>query len=389
MAREDTVIPATKSRRGKNHKQVQPERKVRVAAYCRVSTEQEEQENSFKNQVEYYTRYIQGHPDYELAGIYADEGISGTNTKKREEFKRLIADCEAHRIDMVITKSISRFARNTQDCLENYRKLKNLGITLVFEKENINSADTTGELLLTILSSLAQDESRNISENCKWGIRSKFQKGIPHINTYKFMGFDKNDDGRLVVNEDEAKLVRRIYKEFMEGFSCGAIASRLNEESIPGVSGEPKWLPVTIRGMLKNKKYMGDSLLQKTYTADFLTRKQMKNEGEITQYYVKDSHPGIIPKEEWTAVQQEFDRIDAYMQAHGLTHFGYGNEMRPFSSKVICGKCGRIYGRKAHSAREKTYWQCNTRCYSGVEPVMVTMSTKQLFIRFLSKPGIW
>lgn len=171
MAREVTVIPATKSRRGKNHKQVQPERKVRVAAYCRVSTEQEEQENSFKNQVEYYTRYIQGHPDYELAGIYADEGISGTNTKKREEFKRLIADCEAHRIDMVITKSISHFARNTQDCLENYRKLKNLGIALVFEKENISSADTTGELLLTILSSLAQDESRNISENCKWGIR--------------------------------------------------------------------------------------------------------------------------------------------------------------------------------------------------------------------------
>ena len=184
--------------------------------------------------------------------------------------------------------------------------------------------------------------------------------------TGQFIGFDKNDDGRLVVNEDEAKLVRRIYKEFMEGFSCGAIASRLNEESIPGMSGEPKWLPVTIRGMLKNEKYMGDSLLQKTYTADFLTRKQVKNEGEITQYYVKDSHPGIIPKEEWTAVQQEFDRIDAYMQAHGLTHFGYGSEMRPFSSKVICRKSGRIYGKKAHSAREKTYWQCITRCYSGV-----------------------
>ena len=172
---------------------------------------------------------------------------------------------------MVITKSISRFARNTQDCLENYRKLKNLGITLIFEKENINSADTTGELLLTILSSLAQDESRNISENCKWGIRSKFQKGIPHINTYKFMGFDKKPDGRLEINEEEAKIVRRIYKEFMEGFNCGAIAARLIEEGIPGVSGKPKWLRVTIEGMLQNPS-IEDLIQAHTFTPTQLTK---------------------------------------------------------------------------------------------------------------------
>ena len=365
MAREVTVIPATKIPRAIK-KEKQFEQKIRVAAYCRVSTEQEEQENSFRNQVDYYTHYISEHPDYQLAGIYADEGISGTNTKKREEFKRMIADSEAHKIDMIITKSISRFARNTQDCLENYRKLKNLGITVVFEKENISSADTTGELLLTILSSLAQDESRNISENTKWGIRSKFRKGIPHINTCKFMGFDKDDTGRLVVNEEEAELVRRIYKEFLEGFTCSTIAARLNEEGIPGVSGEPKWISPTIEGMLKNEKYMGDSLLQKHVTIDFLTKKQIKNNGEVTQYYVKDSHEGIISRKEWTATQQELERRYTFRKTHHFGHYGYGSEMRPFTAKIICGECGCIYGRKAHHNRpQKTYWQCNTRCNKG------------------------
>ena len=280
----------------------------------------------------------------------------------------MIKDCEAHKIDMVITKSISRFARNTQDCLENYRKLKNLGITLIFEKENINSADTTGELLLTILSSLAQDESRNISENCKWGIRSKFQKGIPHINTFKFMGYDKDaETGRLVINEEQAKLVRRIYKEFMEGFTPGVIASRLNAEGIPGVSGEPKWLAQTIRGMLHNEKHMGDSLLQKSYTADFLTRRQVKNDGEINQYYVEDSHDGIISKDYWNAVQQEFERRENYMAEHHLSHFGYGNEMRPFNAKIICGKCGATYGRKSRHDYTYVFWQCYTRCMKGIK----------------------
>lgn len=321
--------------------------------------------------MEYYTRFIESHPEYELVDIYADEGISGTNTKKRESFKRMIADCEAHKIDMVLTKSISRFARNTQDCLENYRKLKNLGVTVVFEKENISSADTTGELLLTILSSLAQDESRNISENTKWGIRSKFQKGIPHINASKFMGFDQDEEGRLVVNEEEAKLVRRIFREFLEGFTCSTIAARLNSEGIPGVNGKPKWLRTGILNMLKNEKYMGDSLLQKTFTEDFLSKKQVKNEGQVAQYYVKDSHKGIISRADWNAVQQEFERIENYMKEHHLQHYGYGGELRPYSTKIICGNCGCIYGRKQHRSRlDKTYWQCNTRCNHGIKSCM-------------------
>ena len=338
MERQVTVIPAAKTVKAKGRQRQAPERKLRLAAYCRVSTEQEEQENSFRNQVDYYIRFIGNHPEYELAGIYADEGISGTNTKKREEFKRMIADCEAHKIDVVITKSISRFARNTQDCLENYRKLKSLGITIIFEKENINSSDTAGELLLTILSSLAQDESRNISENSKWGIRSKYQKGIPHVNTHHFMGFDKDAEGRLVINEEEAAVVRRVFRDFLEGVTCSTIAARLNEEGIPGVTGEPKWIDPTIKGMLSNEKYMGDSLLQKHVTVDYLTKRQIRNDGQVTQYYVKDNHEPIVSKEEWNAVQQEIARREDFREKHKIGHYGYGGEKQPFCTKigVIC-----------------------------------------------------
>lgn len=360
MARSVTVIHAKKvidNTKVENKEN----KKIRVAAYCRVSTDQDEQLNSFENQVQYYTNYINNNPKYKMAGIYADEGISGTNAKKRKEFMRMIEDCEAKKIDLVITKSISRFARNTQDCLMYSRKLKNLGIGIIFEKENISTLDSTGELLFTILSSLAQDESRNISENCKWGIRSKFQKGIPHINTYKFMGYDKNEEGRLVINNEEAKLVRRIYREFLEGFNPANIAKRLNEEGIPGVSGKPKWLRVTIEGMLKNEKYKGDSLLQKTYTADFLTRKQVKNNGEVDQYYVENSHPAIIKEEEWEAVQQEFKRRKEYMKEHKINRYGYNGCDSPYISKVVCGCCGEIYGRKSWASRNTHYWECNRR----------------------------
>lgn len=205
MARQVVHIPA---QRNIANRAVARNTKLRVAAYCRVSTEQDEQLNSFENQVTYYTEFITRNPNYELAGIYADEGISGTSTKRREQFNRMIADCEAGKIDLIITKSISRFARNTQDCLNYSRKLKDLGIGITFEKENISTMDSTGELLFTILSSLAQDESRSISENCQWGIRSLFKQGVVHINTNRFYGYDKDEDGRLVINPEQAKVVR-------------------------------------------------------------------------------------------------------------------------------------------------------------------------------------
>ncbi len=220
----------------------------------------------------------------------------------------MIADCEDGKIDLVITKSISRFARNTQDCLAYSRKLKNLGIGIIFEKENINTLDSTGELLFTILSSLAQDESRNISENCKWGIRTKFKNGEMHLNTFKFLGYDKDENGKLVINKEQAKTVRRIYRDFLIGINPAQIAKELTEEKVPGCLGQTKWYPSTVTGILKQEKHMGDALLQKTYTADFLTKRQVRNNGEIAQVYVKDSHKGIIDKQTWNAVQEEFDR---------------------------------------------------------------------------------
>ncbi len=203
-----------------------------MAAYCRVSTDQLEQLSSYEAQVAYYTAFIANHPDYEMGGIYADEGISVTNTKKREQFNKMIEDCKVGKIDMIITKSISRFARNTLDCLNYVRMLKDLGIGIIFEKENINCLDSKGEVLLTILSSLAQDESRSISENCTWGIRRRFEQGKVMVNHTKFMGYDKDENGNLVINEKQAKVVRRIYTDYLNGKGTNRIAYELENESI-------------------------------------------------------------------------------------------------------------------------------------------------------------
>lgn len=338
---------------------------MRVAAYCRVSTDQEDQLHSFEAQVEYYTKYINEHANYEMAGIYADEGISGTNTKKRQQFRKMIADCEAGKIDLVITKSISRFARNTQDCLMYSRKLKNLNIGIIFEKEHINTLDSTGELLFTILSSLAQDESRNISENCKWGIRTKFKNGELHLNTYKFLGYDKDENGKLIINEEQAATVRRIYNEFLWGMNPAQIAKGLEDEEVPGCLGQTKWYPSTVIGILKQEKHMGDALLQKTYTADFLTKRQVKNNGEITQVYVKDSHEGIIDKETWNAVQEELERREKFMALHGLDHYSYGTEYMPFSMRAFCGECGHLYTRHSWKSRDVVQWQCKNHRKDG------------------------
>ncbi len=345
----------------KGRRSQQETKKTRVAAYCRVSTDQDEQLNSFENQVDYYTKYITGRPDYQMIDIYADEGISGTNTKKREGFNRMIADCEAGKIDLVITKSISRFARNTQDCLFYSRKLKSLGVGIIFEKENISTMDASGELLFTILSSLAQEESRNISENCKWGIRHNFQKGIVRMNTKGFMGYDADKDGNLVINQDQAKIVRRIFREYEEGWTPNEIARHLNADKVKSVKGTGTWWGPTIRGMLTNEKYQGDARLQKTYTTDYLTKKRAKNNGQIEQYYVENSHEAIIPKTEWEAVQQEIKRRADYCEEVGLANFGTASVDSAFSSRVVCGRCGKAYGRKCWSNRQQHFWVCKNK----------------------------
>jgi len=339
-------------------------KKLRVAAYCRVSTEQEEQLNSFENQVSYYTAYINSKADYEMAGIYADEGISGTSTKRRKDFNRMIEDCEKGFIDLIIVKSISRFARNTQDCLFYARKLKNMGIGVFFEKENINTMDGAGELLFTILSSLAQEESRSISENCKWGIRKKFSDGKVHLNAKRFMGYDKDKDGNLIVNEEQAKVVKRVFAEFMDGINPDTIVRRLNEEQVPGCTGAPRWTCSTIMGMLANEKYMGDSILQKTYTADYLTKKMERNTGQVTQYYVENSHEAIIDADFWKAVQMELERRRIYMEKHGIRCMGRSTDELPFSNRVVCGKCNHVLWRRtltrANGNKHKA-WICSSR----------------------------
>ena len=383
MARSVTVIPA-KSRQ-KANKSVPQEKKLRVAAYCRVSTDQEDQLHSFEAQVEYYTKYINEHANYEMAGIYADEGISGTNTKKRQQFRKMIADCEAGKIDLVITKSISRFARNTQDCLMYSRKLKNLNIGIIFEKEHINTLDSTGELLFTILSSLAQDESRNISENCKWGIRTKFKNGELHLNTYKFLGYDKDENGKLVINEEQAATVRRIYNEFLWGMNPAQIAKGLEDEEVPGCLGQTRWYPSTVVGILKQEKHMGDALLQKEFTVDFLNKKTKKNEGEVPQYYVEGNHEAIIPP----AV---FDNVQVLMQSRGKGS-SRNSCVSIFSSKIRCGDCGSWYGSKVWHSNDKyrrVVWQCNHKFDGGKKcatPHLDEETIKQLFIKALNTIG--
>ena len=361
MARQVTVIPAIGSNKTRRKNTANQNKKIRVAAYCRVSTEHEEQLNSFESQVEYYTKYIAERPEYQMIDIYADEGISGTNTKNREGFNRMIADCEAGKIDLVITKSISRFARNTQDCLHYSRMLKNRGIGIIFEKEGISTMDASGELLFTILSSLAQEESRNISENCTWGIRHNFRRGIVHLNTSGFMGYDTDKDGNLIINQEQAKIVRRVFREFEEGWTPNEIAKHFNEEKIKGVKGKPAWNGATIRGMLTNEKYKGDARLQKTYTADYLTKKRVKNEGQIEQYYVENSHKGIISKSEWEAVQMEIARRTNYCKEVGITNFGMSSVDSPFISRLVCAHCGSNYGRKCWRNRNQFYWVCKNR----------------------------
>lgn len=360
MAREIQHIPA---RREVVSRAAVRERKIRLAAYCRVSTNNEDQLLSFENQVTYYRDYAARHPEYELVEIYADEGITGTSTRHREEFKRMIADCEDGKIDMIITKSISRFARNTADCLKYSRHLKDLGVSVQFEKEGINTLEGSGELLFTILSSLAQDESRSISENCTWGIRSLFRQGKLHLNTNRFLGYDKDEKGQLIVNEEQAAIVRRIFEEYMNGINPDVIARRLCDEGVPGVMGEPKWVCSTIMGILQNEKYTGDALLQKTFTADFLTKKVIRNEGQIEQYWVKDNHAPIIDKTLWNATQLEIQRRHDYMERYNLRSMGRFTDGQPFSNRVICGICGNVYWRRTWTrlSRKVKVWQCGTR----------------------------
>lgn len=334
-----------------------------MAAYCRVSTDREEQLLSYENQLRYYKNYIESNPLYEFAGIYADEVITATNTKKRDNFNRMIADCRNGKIDRIITKSISRFARNTLDCLNYVRELKALGIGITFEKEGINTLESSGEVLLTILSSLAQDESRSISENTRWGIRRRYENGEYGISTKRFMGYDRGEDGKLVINRKQAKAIKRIYEEYLSGKTVDYIKRILEREKIPKWDGSYKWQATTIQSILTNEKYKGDAELQKGHTVDFLTKTRKKNEGELQKFYIEEDHEAIIEPEMWECVQLEMQRRKQYIKDHFMNSYSSKTETNPFYGKIICGECGRAFGRKTWSNKGvlRKVWQCNAR----------------------------
>lgn len=348
------------------------EKKLRVAAYCRVSTELEEQESSYEAQVEYYTRKIQETDNWKMAGIYADDGKSATNTKKRDDFNAMIKDALDGKIDMILTKSVSRFARNTVDSLLTIRKLKEKNVAVVFEKEGVNTLDGTGEILITILSSLAQEESRNISENTRWGVVRRFENGKVIVNCSKFMGYTKNEDGDLIIIPEEAEIVRLIFRLYLEGYSAKKICKYLEEHKIKTATGQDKWYDSVIFKMLKNEKYMGDALLQKTYTVDFMTKKKVVNNGIVPQYYVEDDHEPIIPKELFYRVQEEMARRASICKS-AVTR--KKNQKSKYSSTyaltgmLICGECGQQYRRVtwARNGKKKVVWRCDNRLNNGTK----------------------
>ena len=351
-AKNVTVIPATFDSQTRQPMQQKVRRKV--AGYARVSTDSEEQFTSYEAQVDYYTNFIRSHQDWEFVSVYTDEGISGLGTRKREGFNAMIGDALAGKISLIVTKSVSRFARNTVDSLTTIRKLKEHGVEVYFEKENIWTFDSKGELLITLMSSLAQEESRSISENVTWGQRKRMADGRVTIPYKHFLGYRKGPDGLPEIVPEEAMLVQRIYRMFIEGISVSRIAKTLTDEGIPTPAGKQKWQNSTIESILTNEKYKGDARLQKRFTTDFLTKKTKVNEGEVPQYYVRNSHPAIIEPGAWDQVQKEI----AHRKANPRQRYCSS----PFSGKIVCGDCGCVYGSKVwHSTDQyrRVIWQCN------------------------------
>jgi len=306
--------------------------------------------------VDYYTHYIKGREDWEFVKVYTDEGITATNTKKRDGFNDMIADALAGKIDLIVTKSISRFARNTVDSLVTVRKLKEKGVEIYFEKENIWTLDAKGEVLITIMSSLAQEESRSISENVTWGHRKRFSDGQCSVNYSWFLGYDKGPNGEFIINPEQAETVKLIYRLFLSGLTPHAICKELMKRRIKSPGGKERWWQGTVESILTNEKYKGDALLQKYYTKDYLTHKQVKNTGEIPQYYVEDHHEAIIDAETFDRVQVEM----AKRKKAGKTYSGVGI----FASKIKCGDCGGWYGSKvwhSNSKYRRVVYQCNRK----------------------------
>ena len=369
LQRRVRVIPATKQSRT-----AAPRRngKQRVAAYCRVSTDSEEQLNSYAAQKTYYTQKIEENPDWEMAGIFADEGLSGTSMKKRREFNRMIAACKRGRIDMILTKSLSRFSRNTVDCLNMVRLLKAQGIGVVFEKENVNTLTEYSEFLITLFSGFAQAESESLSRNVIWGKQKSAEQGNVIFQYKKMLGYRKGPDGQPEIVPGEAETVRRIYRRYLEGASLGDIKKELETDGVPTAESVEGWSYQVIRNILTNEKYCGDALMFKTHTLDCISKKVVKNTGDWPMVFIEGNHEGIVPKVMFRRVQEEMARRTSkrkVMQKHGKTEQGKYSAKYALSELLVCGECGTPYKRCtwARNGKKRIVWRCINRLEFGKE----------------------
>lgn len=364
-----TIIPPKPEYSGDNQIDIRPKR---VAAYCRVSTDKEQQEHSFETQKEMYTEMIMMKPNWQMAGIYADEGITGTIAKKRPDFMRMIDDCRKGKIDIIITKSVSRFSRNNLDCLLYVRELKELGIPIIFEKEGINTLQVSSELLITLFSGLSQAESESISMNVKIGKRQSLKNGNVPFSYKSFLGYRKGADGKPEIDEEQAVIIRRIFKEYLIGKSLLDIAKGLTADGIPTARGKTNWSSARVQSILTNEKYKGDALLQKTYIVDCISKKSKKNNGELPMYYVENNHPAIIERSMFDRVQEEISRRNSKRK---VKKKGTKTELGKYSSKyalselLFCGNCGTPYRRVTWTNRgkKKVVWRCISRLDFGTK----------------------
>ena len=389
LQRTVTVIPANPQMMQETVK-----RQLRVAAYCRVSTEEEEQQSSYEAQCSYYTDKIMTNPEWTMAGIFADEGITGTSTKKRDDFNRMIRRCRQKKIDLILTKSISRFARNTLDCLRYVRALKELGIGVYFEKENINTMDMDTELILTFMGAFAQSESESISANVKWGIRQAMKEGKVHINFNRLFGYYVKEDGSPGIDPDKAENVRYIYDRYLAGDSLREIKQKLESAGVLAPNGSERWDFTEIRRILTNEKYVGDALLQKTFKPDVLSGKIVKNTGQLPMYLVQNNHPAIIDRDKYNAVQAERERRNTRKspsQKTSSTGRSCYASKYALSERLICGECGTLYRRCTwkRNGKTKIVWRCVNRLdygtrYCNDSPSMEENSLQQAIMKALN-----
>lgn len=361
------IIPPKPEFSGENRIDIRPKR---VAAYCRVSTDKEQQEHSFETQKEMYTEMIMMKPNWQMAGIYADEGITGTIAKKRPDFMRMIEDCRKGKIDLIITKSVSRFSRNNLDCLLYVRELKEMGIPIIFEKEGVNTLQVSSELLITLFSGLSQAESESISMNVKIGKRQSLKNGNVPFSYKSFLGYRKGADGKPEIDEEQAVIIRRIFAEYLAGKSLLDIAKGLTADEIPTARGKTNWSSARVQSILTNEKYKGDALLQKTYIVDCISKKSKKNNGELPMYYVENNHPAIIERAVFDRVQEEISRRNSkkkVKQVGTKTELGKYSGKYALSEILYCGNCGTPYRRCTWSknGKKKIVWRCISRLDYG------------------------